>query len=332
MFQLAPSRRRFPFAITLLTLLAPGRIFAVSCKTQAQMTDADRAALVQAATTLASDVQSGNPAAVKSMTIPNVAAQFDGIANTIVQASPLMAGATITIDALYGLDASDLKPPGEDTQFFCGGPTSPLHIEIAIPQLPPGQWALTFVHATGVKQPQQMAFLLQRNGGWQLAGFFVKPLTVAGHDSLWYWTQARAFNQKGQKWNAYFYYETALYLATPADFLTSPNLDKLNQETNAVKPSGLPGERPMEITDSGKTYSISDIHTDGSLGGLDLVIHFAATDVSDPVAARAQNVGLMKAMLAAHPELHEGFHGLWVFAEAPNQRPYGNELAMGDIH
>ena len=51
MFQLASSRRRFPFAITLLTLLAPGRIFAVSCKTQAQMTDADRAALVQAATT-----------------------------------------------------------------------------------------------------------------------------------------------------------------------------------------------------------------------------------------------------------------------------------------
>ena len=60
-----------------------------------------------------------------------------------------------------------------------------------------------------------MAFLLQKNGGWQLAGFFVKPLTVAGHDSLWYWTQARVFNQKGQKWNAYFYYETALYLATP---------------------------------------------------------------------------------------------------------------------
>ena len=66
MSQLASSRRRFPFAITLVTLLAPGRIFAVSCKTQAQMTDADRAALVQAATTLASDVQSGNPAAVKA--------------------------------------------------------------------------------------------------------------------------------------------------------------------------------------------------------------------------------------------------------------------------
>ncbi len=118
----ACSRRRFALAITLVTLLAPGRIFAVSCKTQAQMTEPDRAALVQAATTLASDIQSGNPAAVKASTIPNVAAQFDGIANTIVQTPRCMTGATITIDALYSLDASDLKPAGEDTQFFCGGP------------------------------------------------------------------------------------------------------------------------------------------------------------------------------------------------------------------
>jgi len=328
----ACSRRRFALAITLVTLLAPGRIFAVSCKTQAQMTETDRAALVQAATALASDIQSGNPAAVKASTIANVAAQFDGIANTIVQTAPLLTGATITIDALYSLDASDLKPAGEDTQFFCGGAGSPLHIEISIPQLPQGQWALTLVHATGVKQPQQMAFLLQKNGTWQLAGFFVKPLTVAGHDSLWYWTQARAYTQKGQKWNAYLYYETALYLATPVDLLTSPNLEKLSQEATAVKPDGLPGEKPMIVTAGGKTYSISDLHTDGSLGGLDLVMHYAATDTSDPVAARAQNVELMKAVLAAHPELGEGFHGLWVFAEAPGQRPYGNELAMGDIH
>ena len=328
----ACSRRRFALAVALVTLLAPGRIFAVSCKTQAQMTETDRAALVQAATALASDIQGGNAAAVKASTIPNVAAQFDGIANTIVQTAPLITGAAITIDALYSLDASDLKPAGEDTQFFCGGAGSPLHIEISIPQLPQGQWALTLVHATGVKQPQQIAFLLQKNGSWQLAGFFVKPLTVAGHDSLWYWTQARAFNQKGQKWNAYNYYETALYLATPADLLTSPNLEKLSQEANAVKPDGLPGEKPMVVAAGGKTFSISDIHTDGSLGGLDLVLRYAATDTSDPVAARAQNVELMKAMLAAHPELRDGFHGLWVFAEAPGQRPYGNELAMGDIH
>jgi hypothetical protein len=50
------------------------------------------------------------------------------------------------------------------------------------------------------------------------------------------------------------------------------------------------------------------------------------------VATRARNLEVMKATLAAHPELREGFHGLWVFAEAPPERPYGNELAMSDIH
>ena len=190
-------------------------------------------------------------------------------------------------------------------------------MDFTIPQLPQGRYALTLVHATGVKQPQQMAFLLQKNGDWQMAGFFVKPLLVAGHDSVWYWTQARAFGQKNQKWNAYFYYTTAAYLATPADFLTSTNLEKLNQELASTRPDGLPGAEPMVVTAGNKTYSISDLHTDGSLGGLDLVIRYATTDVSDPVATRARNLEVMKAMLAAHPELRDGFHGLWVFAEAP---------------
>jgi hypothetical protein len=287
---------------------------------------------VQTARTLAMAVQSGNIAAVQALTITKVKAQFEGIASTIEQTAPLLAGATVTIDALYGLDASDLKAAAEDTAFFCGVSGSPVHVDITIPQLPQGRYALALLHATGVKQPQQMAFLLQKNGDWQLAGFFVKPLLVAGHDSVWYWTRARVYTQKGQKWNAYFYYKTAAYLATPVDLLTSPNLDKLNQETAGSRPDGLPGEQPMPITANSKTYPVSDLHTDGSLGGLDLVIRYVAVDAGDPVATRAQNLEVMKAILAAHPEVRDGFHGLWVFAEAPNQRPYGNELAMSDIH
>src|ERR1700733_2655620 len=326
------SSHSFAVVITVVTLLAPVRMFAVSCTTQAQMTEAERAALVQSAHNLASAVQSGNASAVQALTIAKEKAQFDPIANTIEQTAPLLTGATITIDALYGLDASDLKTAAEDTVFYCGVANSPVHVDVTIPQLPQGQYALVLVHATGVKQPQQMAFLLQNNGEWQLAGLFVKPLLLAGHDSVWYWTKARAFNQKGQKWNAYFYYTTAAYLATPADFLNSANLDKLNQETAASKPDGLPGVQPMVVNAGGQTYSVNELHTDGSLGGLDLVLRYSTTDAADPVATRARNLELMKATLQAHPELREGFHGLWVFAEAPSQRPYGNELAMSEIH
>jgi hypothetical protein len=312
--------------------MAPIRMLAVSCTTQAQMTEAERAALMQSAHNLAAAVQSGNASAVQALTIAKVKAQFDPIANTIEQTSPLLAGATITIDALYGLDASDLKTAAEDTVFFCGVANSPVHVDFTIPQLPQGQYALALVHATGVKQPQQMAFLLQKSGDWQLAGLFVKPLLLAGHDSVWYWTKARAFNQKNQKWNAYFYYTTAAYLASPADFMTSANLDKLNQEAQGAKPDGLPGAQPMVITSWNNTFPVSEMHTDGSLGGLDLVLRYSTAETSDPVATRARNLELMKAMLEAHPELREGFHGLWVFAEAPSQRPYGNELAMSEIH
>jgi hypothetical protein len=329
---MSQSRRYFELLITLVTLLLPGRIYAVSCTTQSQMSESERAALVQSSRTLASAVQSGNAAAVQALTIPKVKAQFDPIATMIEQAAPLLAGATVTIDALYGLDASDLKSAVEDTVFFCGVAGSPVHVDLTIPQLPQGKYALALVHATGVRQPQQMAFLLQNNGEWQLAGLFVKPLLLAGHDSVWYWTKARAFNQKGQKWNAYFYYTTAAYLATPADFLNSANLDKLNQETAASKPEGLPGAQPMVVNAGGQTYSVSELHTDGSLGGLDLVLRYSTTDAADPVATRARNLELMKATLQAHPELRDGFHGLWVFAEAPSQRPYGNELAISEIH
>jgi hypothetical protein len=314
--------------VLALALSACGRLLAVSCTTQSQMSEADRSALVQVAKNLDAAIQTNNATTLKGLT---VAAEFEGISSTATRISPLITGSTLTIDALYGLDASDLKTAAEDTQFFCGVPGGTLHVDFTIPQLPPGKYALAIVHATGVKDPQQMAFLLQKNGEWQLAGLFVKPLLMAGHDSLWYWTKARAYAQKGEKWNAYFYYTVAAYLATPADFLTSTNLDKLDQETTGARPAGLPGAQPMALGGNGNTFSVSDLHADGSLGGLDLVIRYAAADASDPVATRSRNLEVMKAMLQAHPELRDAFHGLWVYADAPNQRPFGNEVAMSEI-
>src|ERR1700744_4467944 len=80
--------------VTLLVmLLVPLRSFAVSCTTQAQMSESQRNTLVQSARTLASAVQSGNSAAVQELTIPKVKADFSGIAGTIEQTAPVLAGA-----------------------------------------------------------------------------------------------------------------------------------------------------------------------------------------------------------------------------------------------
>lgn len=307
---------------------------AVTCTTQSQMNDAQRSAYETEIRGLAGEVQSGNVAAVKANAIPSVAAQFDAIASAIQSVSPAIQGAALTIQSIYGLRATDLTSP-QDTEFFCSVPGSQLLINISIPQLPPADYAFTVVHATGVKQPQQISMILQNDPAgssqWKLAGLFVRPLTAAGHDGVWYWTQARTFAGKKQTWNAYFYYQTAVYLLSPVDFISSPNLEKLQKEMSSVRPEGLPGTEPMKIAANGQTFDITSMRTDGSLGGLDLVVNYKTNDVSDPVATRSRNLDVMKALLAQHPEIREAFHGLWVYANAENQRPFANELPMSQI-
>ena len=322
-------------ASLLAALLFPcGMARAVTCTTQSQMTEAQRNAYVQAVQTLAGEIRAGNTAAVKADTIASVAAQFDPIAGTIQATAPSIQGGTLTVESIYGLKASDLKSP-QDTQFFCSIAGSQLLVNISIPQLPPGDYAFAVVHATGVSKPQQISLILQNDppasAQWKLAGMFVRPLSAAGHDGVWYWTQARAYEQKKQNWNAYFYYQTAQYLLSPVDFISSPNLEKLEKEMSDVRPDDLPGTEPMKVVGNGETYEITALRTDGSLGGLDLVVTYKTTDVSDPVATRSRNLDVMKALLSQRPELREAFHGLWVYAEAPNQRPFAIELPMNQI-
>lgn len=322
---------------------------AVSCTSQSELTEPDRTGLAAAARHFGTLVQAGNASAVKAETIPLVASQFGGIASEITTVAPLMSNAVLTVVNVYGLDASDLATPQDQTQFFCGGANSP-EVVFSIPQIPPGRYAIAMLHATGVAAPQQISFVLARSaqptasgagpgspavnaalGPWMLAGLYVRPLSAAGRDGLWFWNHARAYAQTKQNWNAYFYFQTAATLLVPVDFVSSPNLDKLIKEQNAVAPEGLPGEKPMTLSAAGHTYSITGLHTDGTLGALDLVIAYQATDNSDPVATRTRNVELMQAMLSQHPELREGFHGLWVYSNAANQRSFANELPMAQI-
>ena len=216
-------------------------------------------------------------------------------------------------------------------------PGSPLLVTIAIPQLPPGAYALAIVHADGAPKPEQLGILAARGStGWQLAGFFARPLTIAGHDGVWYWSRARDLSKAQQRWSAYFYYQSAQFLLTPVDFLSSPNLSKLEREESAVRPEGLPGGEAgaptMTLAAGDQTFAITNLRTDGALGGLDLVVHYNANAGNvDPVFARGQAVQLMQAMLKQHAELRANFHGLWVYADSPGHQPFAVELPMEQI-
>ena len=39
----------------------------------------------------------------------------------------------------------------------------------------------------------------------------------------------------------------------------------------------------------------------------------------------------MSALLAAYPEMRKPFHGVWVYAESPGQKPFATEQAMADV-
>lgn len=298
------------------------------------MTAAQRDALTNAARNMMTEVQSMNVDALKAETLPAVAADFSGIAGSVQALAPLVQKATITVDEVYDLDASTDQPNEPNTQFFCGSPVVVLNFS----GLPPGHYALALVHATGVEKPQQAALILAQGPDkrWLLAGFFAKPMTEAGHDGLWYWVAARKYAQASGKWSAWFYYRIATNLLDPLDNLSSPNLQKLQQETNDVKPANLPAEQPVTLSADGNAFQLSAVDITTEFGALDLDVHYVpdatqAAELRDPPAARKQVVQVMNALLEQHPELHSAFHGMWVHADQGNVSLFALELPMDQI-
>jgi hypothetical protein len=115
------------------------------------------------------------------------------------------------------------------------------------------------------------------------------------------------------------------------DFFSSPNLEKLQKEMQAVKPPDLPGDNPMVMNVNGLNLQITSLRTQDFGGQLDMVIDYKAQGANDPVALRSQIVSLMKAMLARYPGMRTAFHGLWVYAYNPSGQPFAIELPMNQI-
>ncbi len=298
------------------------------------MSAADRSTLEGSARTVLAQVQSGDEAALQADTIPAVAADFSGIRNSVEYLRPLVQRAAVTVDSLYLLDASDDQAGEAHTDFYCGSPIVVIHFT----NLPPAVYALAIVHATGVPQPQQVALILSKaNGGrWMLAGFFSKPMIAAGHDGLWYWTSARQYAQTKMDWDAWLYYHMAASLLDPLASISSPNLDKLDRETDQVKPENFPGAQPLRITTQNGVYTLTAIDTSTELGGLDLNVHYSpdltqASQLRNPPMARQQVSAIMGALLELHPELAKAFHGIWVHADQGNASLFALELPMSQI-
>lgn len=321
-----------------LILLALPAAHAASCTTQSMMTQVERDALSNAARTLVTDVQQGNMQALRATTVPAIANHFVSLEATAQNLQPLMAHATITVDDLYRLDAADVTAGAPETDFNCGLPGSLMNVGLSFHNLPAGQYAVAILHATGVPKPQQFTLVLEQvtGGQWELAGFFNRPMTLGGHDGTWFWTHARTYARQNMKWNARLYYQMAERLLRPVNFLSSPNLELLQKEAEAVKAAGLPGAKPIEILSSDGSFTVTSISATDVLGPLDLDVQYSpdamqAGQLANPVMSRKQVTAAMVALLAQHPELRAAFHGIWMQAEQGGSSTYALELPMNQI-
>jgi hypothetical protein len=312
----------------------PAPADAASCMTQSQMTAQQRDNLANQARAMIATVQSGDVAGLRAKTLPAIASDFDGIAASVTSLKPMVQNATITISNVYSLDASQDPAGAERTQFFCGSPI----VVLTFNGIPPGKYALAILHATGVPKPQQISIILASAGGdqWQLAGFYAKPMVEVDHDGLWYWTSARKYAQTKANWAAWIYYRVAEDLLSPVDFLSSPNLQKLQLEADQSRPGDFPGKTPMTLNVQGSSFDITAIDTTTEFGGLDLDLHYTpnpteAAQLQTPSLARAQVSSIMAALVQQHPELKQAFHGIWAHADQGNTSLFALELPMDQI-
>ena len=309
-----------------------GSAWAQSCLAAGDMDEASRAALVNTAKRYFDMAARGDSAALRQNSIASVASDFSGIETAVKDNQANFAGAQATPRPPFLLQAEGPAPP-ERAEFLCGvfgkSGQTPDSAVFVIPNLPPGNYALTTLDVTGSKGNFTLSFVLQQQGtNWKLGGFYAKPAQIAGHDGNWFAGRAREFKAKGQTHNAWLYYLEARELLVPVPFMSTMMTDKLYDESQSVKPADLP---PLNLTAGSRTFKVTQLFPLPVGQNLDLVVKYESADVSNSAQTFQDNTTVMKALLAKYPEFRDAFDGVVARAVEPSGRDYGSLLAMKDI-
>lgn len=299
---------------------------------QAEMPATDRDQIAAAGMQLAVQIEGQDFTALQAALLPSVAGDWDGIRAAAERAGTLVKGGQIQIRNVYLLDGTSITAPA-DTQFFCSDKTGELTVTLNMRSLPSGRYAVVLADSIGAPLAGQLGFILawdKASSAWKLGGLNARPGAFDGHDGVWYWTRAREVSKADLPWSAWYCYEAARYLLVPVDFLSSPNLEKLNREQDQLKNS--PREAfPFTLTDGPRTWKIDNIRLDTTLNEPDLGVTYETMGVTDPAAARTEAVAVLGALIKVHPGIKENFHGLWAYAMKDGQRTFAIELPMAQI-
>lgn len=329
------SARSFVCGMILAFLLTACFAEGQTCLTADDMDQPTRTALESTGKRYFDMAMRGDAASLKQNAIPGLANDFSGVENALKDNQPDLTGAQASVRPPFVLKATGETAQGHG-EFLCGvfganGQTSN-SAEFAIPNLAAGNYGIVIVDATGGREPRTLTMVLEQQGtDWKLGGFYVRSPEIAGHDSKWYLEKARAFKAKGQTRNAWFYYLAARDLLAPVNFMYTQATDKLYDEMQAVKPTDLPTDAPVDLTAGSKTYKLTAIFPLPQGKDFDLVVKYQWPDVSNYSKTFDENTQVMKALLVKYPEFRDGFDGMVARAVEPSGKDYGSMLAMKDI-
>lgn len=318
--------------IAVILLAAPLTSFGVTCTTQAEMQPQDRSALAAVGQRLSTAIVQQDYATLQAQLLPSISAQWDGIRGEIDLGAPLLKGGQAELQSIYLLDASSQTETTDD-QFFCSNKSGSLTVTVNMRALPPGRYAVVLANATGAPLGGQIGLIVvwdpTGTPAWKIGGVSVRQGMVDGHDGVWYWSKARSLASTGQPWSAWFSYDLARYLSLPVDFLSSPNMEKMGREQSQVKDS--PSGFPLSVADGARSWKIDGVRIDITLHEADLSVTYESLGIEDPAAARTEATAVLSAMLKAHPELKENFHGMWAVASKDGKLTPVMELPMAQI-
>jgi len=328
------GRRPWLFLLALACgLLAPAVASASAvCETASEMDQSMRSALETTARGYFALAAKGDLAALRQASIPAVANDFGGIEAAVNENKDNFASAQVSVRPPFLLDAADNHAPLARAEFFCGIYNSPDRVGFVIPNLPSGTYGFVTLDLATRKGPYMVSMVLeQQSNAWKLAGYYVRQASFAGRDAQWFWDKAREFKSKNQLRNAYYYYIEARQLLVPVDFMGTPQLDKLYDETQQVVPKDLPSDGPLDVAISGKTYKLAQVFPVPAGEDLDLVVKYQVNDAGNTTQSYQDNMALIKGFIAKFPEFRDGFNAIVARAVDSSGREYGSLLAMKDI-
>jgi hypothetical protein len=322
------------------TLVALGctisSVQAQNCQTSSDLNPATRTAITTAAQRYFEMAAKGDGASLRQNSIPSLASDFSAIETTVKDHQQQLAGEQTSVKSVFLLGAEGSAPIPR-AEFYCGvfgkNGQTPGSAEFFLENLPPGTYGVVILEATSSQLRTSFSVVLKQDGGdWKLAGLYLKPTQVAGHDSDWFVARARDYKAKGQLHNAWLYYLEARSMISPLPFMDTLANDNLIEESQSVQPADLPASgKPTSFTAGSATYKLTAVFPDAVGDDLDLIVRYDAADASNTNQAYQSNVAVIKAVVAKYPELREAFAAVVARAVDPSGRDYGTLLEMKDI-